>query len=34
MAVENHDQIEDIENTWQSELEEYLHISREYYLYA
>ncbi len=34
MAIENPDQIDEIETTWQSELEEYLHISREYYLYA
>ncbi|MBA4323172.1 MAG: DUF1343 domain-containing protein [Odoribacter sp.] len=33
-AIEKSDQIDEIEKTWQSELEEYLHISRKYYLYA
>ena len=33
MAVENPDPIGDIEKTWLYELEEYLHISRKYYLY-
>ncbi len=33
-AIEKADQIDDIENRWQPELEEYLNISRKYYLYA
>ena len=33
-AIENMDKIDDVEKTWQTELEEYLHISRKYYLYA
>ena len=33
-AIEKTDQIDEIEKTWQTELEEYLHISRKYYLYA
>ncbi|MFO7666105.1 MAG: DUF1343 domain-containing protein [Desulfobacterales bacterium] len=33
MAVENPDPIEDIENTWLHELDEYINISRKYYLY-
>jgi uncharacterized protein YbbC (DUF1343 family) len=34
MAVENPNPIDEIEKTWQTELEEYFHISRNYYLYA
>lgn len=32
-AIEKADQIDEIENTWQSGLEDYLHIRRKYYLY-
>jgi len=33
-AIESSDRIDEIEITWKPELEEYLHISRQYYLYA
>lgn len=34
MAIENQYQIDEIEETWQAEIEEYLHISRKYHLYV
>ncbi|MDP3284720.1 MAG: DUF1343 domain-containing protein, partial [Desulfobacterales bacterium] len=34
MAIEKADRIDDIEKTWQTELEEYLDISRKYHLYV
>ena len=34
MAIEKADRIDEIEKTWQTELEEYLHISRRYHLYV